>query len=363
MIVVPDIDEPFTPLVDGLLVDVYEAKHNILAFLNTLPTMFQGNNTPGNKSSVFGSALISSLDALTNIGGEVNIFQSQLPNQGLGALTERDPAPGGTASVQERDRALYAAANTWYANTAEAFVDAGVGINIFMFPFKYIDVGTLASLSQLTGGESHFFPKFDPGKHALKLRGNLERIVTRSVGYNSTVKIRCSEGFHVDEHYGTFHQRNEHDLETGIVHSDNCIGVTLKHDASSLTKGWSSLASHAISTAKNNENVTSYANQGIDEIFYIQAAILYTSNDGKRLVRVINAATKLSTSPSQVFRFADMDAGAILLYKQSAAKIFSRPLGKIRESLIDRCVQVLLAYRKQCAQANSGSQVSFIFHY
>ncbi|TIB95370.1 hypothetical protein E3Q17_04308 [Wallemia mellicola] len=349
LMIVPDTEEPFNPLVNGLIVDVNESKHNILAFLNSLPTMFEDVSPKG---SIFGSALTAGLDVLSEVGGEMNIFQSQLPNEGLGALTERDPAPGGTASVAERDRALYGPATTWWSNTAEALIDAGIGLNVFMFPFKYTDVGTLSSIAQYTGGESYFYPKFDPARHALKIRSDLQRIVTRHVGYNATIKIRCSKGFHIDQHYGSFMQRNSTDIEMGTLSSDSCLAASLEHDAASLTKGWGTMATNAINQAKEGG-----ASQQNDDEIHFQAAILYTSSDGQRKVRVLNSMAKLSPIAATVFRHADMDAGAVLLYKQAAMNVLNKPLKKIHEKLTDRSVQVLLAYRKHCAQANSGGQL------
>lgn len=346
LMIVPDTDEPFNPLVNGLIVDVNASKHNILAFLGSLPTMFSDTSPKG---SILGSALVAGLDVLREVGGELNIFQSQLPTGGLGALTERDPAPGGTASVTERDRSLYTSATTWWSNTAEALTDAGVGVNMFMFPYKYTDVGTLSSVAQYTGGESYFYPKFDPARHALKLRSDLSRITTRGVGYNASVKIRCSKGFHIDQHYGSFLDRNSN-LSMGTISADSCLSATIAHDAASLTKGWGTVAANALHQAKEG------LMQADDEVHF-QVAVLYTGSDGLRKVRVLNSMAKLSDVAATVFRHADVDAGAVLLYKQAASHVFSRTLGNIRDKLVDRSVQVLVAYRKHCAQSNKGGQV------
>ncbi|TIA91120.1 hypothetical protein E3P99_01227 [Wallemia hederae] len=346
LMIVPDTDEPFNPLVNGLIVDVNASKHNILAFLSGLPTMFTDTSSKG---SILGSALVAGLDVLREVGGELNIFQSQLPTEGLGALTERDPAPGGTASVTERDRSLYASATTWWSNTAESLTDSGVGVNMFMFPYRYTDVGTLASIAQFTGGESYFYPKFDPARHALKLRSDLSRITTRSVGYNASVKVRCSKGFHVDQHHGSFLDRNA-DLSMGTISADSCLSASIAHDSASLTKGWGTVAANALQQAKEG------LGQADDEVHF-QVAVLYTSADGFRKVRVLNVMAKLSDVAATVFRHADIDAGAVLLYKEAALQVFSRGLKSIRDKLVDRSVQVLVAYRKHCAQSNKGGQL------
>ncbi|TIA76215.1 hypothetical protein E3P91_00111 [Wallemia ichthyophaga] len=350
LMIVPDTEEPFNPLARGLIVDVNASKHNILSFLASLPTMFRDTNPRG---SILGSALTAAMDVLREVGGEVNVFQSQLPTDGLGGLTERDPAPGGTASVSERDRSLYTSASTWWSNLSESLTDAGVGVNMFMFPYKYTDVGTLAALAQYTGGESYFYPKFDPARHALKVRADLTRIATRALGYNASVKIRCSKGFHISQHHGAFLDRSS-DLTMGCVSADSCMSALFAHDASSLTKGWGTVAANALQSAKEKDE--SGGDGQADEVHF-QVAVLYTGAEGARKVRVLNTMAKLSDVAATVFRHADVDAGAVLLYKQAAAHVISRPLGSIRDKLIDRSVQVLVAYRKHCAQSNKGGQL------
>lgn len=54
MMVVADLDDIFLPLPDDLLVNLSDSRHVVDAFLDSLPSMFQGNTNP---ESAFGPAL------------------------------------------------------------------------------------------------------------------------------------------------------------------------------------------------------------------------------------------------------------------------------------------------------------------
>lgn len=51
---------------------------------------------------------------------------------------------------------------------------------------------------------------------------------------------------------------------------------------------------------------------------YVQLAVLHTSRSGERRVRTINLAIGTSSLAANVFRYADVDACAVILYRQGA---------------------------------------------
>ncbi len=108
--------------------------------------------------------------------------------------------------------------------------------------------------------------------------------------------MRCSTGLRVRAHYGSFHQRTPTDLELGVVHADAAFSVQLEHSSgSALTRG-----------------------VALDEREYahLQCAVLYTTVDGRRRVRVLNLALQVSALAGNVFRFADTDATVCHLAKE-----------------------------------------------
>ncbi|CAG8524509.1 10789_t:CDS:10 [Ambispora leptoticha] len=323
MLVVPDINDVFVPLHSGLLVDPIESREVIKGLLNSLPTMFAENKT---SESVLGSVVKASLAALNETGGKVLVFQTSLPISGPGAIRHRDdPKLYNT----EKEKTLFGPQDGYYKNLAIDCVDAGIAIDLFLFPITYIDVATIGLLSSLTGGETYFYPNFDAEKDGKKFANELKHNITREFGYNALMRIRCSNGLKVDDHYGNFNMRNSTDLELAGIDSDKAFGALLKYDG------------------KLDEKSDAF----------IQCALLYTTSTGERRVRTHNLSIPVTTLLGNVFRHADMDTTVNFLAKQAVSNTVTKPLREIRDQLTDKCVKILMSYRRHCASASSAGQL------
>ena len=101
-------------------------------------------------------------------------------------------------------------------------MDAGICIDLFLFPSNYVDVATIGIiddilfiqiaisiecidnynirlqglLSSITGGESYYYPNFNSSRDGAKFAYELRQNVTREFGYNALMRIRCSNGKH-----------------------------------------------------------------------------------------------------------------------------------------------------------------------
>jgi len=109
---------------------------------------------------------------------------------------------------------LFTVQDPFYRVSAEECVEAGIGINLFLFPSQYIDAATLGEqfrlfsslqeeltvelcagvLPSLTGGDLFFHPRFDPVRDGKLLREEIGRVVKRETAYSVTMRIRCSNG-------------------------------------------------------------------------------------------------------------------------------------------------------------------------
>lgn len=209
MLVVGDIDDMFVPLSEGFLVDAWQSryihKHPYLqakcradslnqtrslieTLLDSIPSLFATSTI---SEAAMGRPVKAALLALKNIGGQLNIFQTRLPTVGPGALKHRDEAK---IQGTDKEKTLFVPQDPFYRAVAEEAVEAGIGINLFLFPSQFIDVASLGVLSGLTGGDVFFHPRFDPVRDGLKLQSQLSRLLTRETAYSVTMRIRCSEG-------------------------------------------------------------------------------------------------------------------------------------------------------------------------
>lgn len=139
MVIMPDLEDPFLPLGEGLFVDPYESKSLITSLLTRLPDMF---STIKNPEPAMLAALNSALAALEQTGGKAICSCSALPTWGPGRLFMRDDGnhPGG-----DIDKKLYSTEHPAWKKVAEKMVAAGVGVDFFLAAPSagYLDVATI----------------------------------------------------------------------------------------------------------------------------------------------------------------------------------------------------------------------------
>ncbi|WVR08759.1 hypothetical protein IAU60_005817 [Kwoniella sp. DSM 27419] len=322
--VVSDLEDMFIPFTHGFLVDPIESRTQIETLLDLLPTIAE-RGSEGNRVAA-GSALKGALAGLRLVGGQVNLFLSGLLTHGAGALLAReDPSTYNT----DKERALFSPATAFWRELSDELAEAGVGVNIFMFPEVYCDVASVGSTSAVTGGEVFFHPKFQPVRDRDTLHSEIKSTITRETVYNATVRVRCSNGLRTSDHLGSFYQRSMTDLEYGTLDSSKSFVAVLKHEGRLDDR----------------------------QPAYVQIATLYTSSSGERRVRCLNMSFVVTSMIGNVFKFADQEAGVAVLLKGALTQLPTRPLREIKKALTDRCNRVLLMYRRHCAPAVQQGQL------
>ncbi|XP_047259129.1 protein transport protein Sec24-like CEF [Capsicum annuum] len=88
-----------------------------------------------------------------------------------------------------------------------------------------------------------------------------------------------------------------------------------------------------------------------------QSAVLYTTIDGQRRIRVSTLALPCTTMLSNLFRSADLDTQFACILKQAASEVPTAPLSRIREQVTNLCINILHSYRKYCATVSSSGQL------
>ncbi|KAJ3372009.1 COPII coat Sec23p-Sfb3p heterodimer component, partial [Allomyces arbusculus] len=323
MLVVPDVDEMFVPLSTGFLVDPYESQPVIEQFLDALPTLFQENRMA---ESAVGAVAESIVSYLNDRGGRLMLFHTALPNFGPGQLKNReDPKLYGT----DKEKQLFAPQDTFYKSLGEKSVGAGVCIDQYLFAFGYQDVASFGQLSAITGGECKLYPQFHLERDGARLHTDVLRSLTRQFGYNAMVRVRASSGLRVHDHFGNFLDKGTGDLELAGIDADKAFAVALKHDD------------------KLDEKAESA----------IQVALLYTTAEGHRRIRVLTTSLTNTTLLGSVFRFAELDTTVNFLAKSAMTTVLSASLNTVRTQLTETCVKVLASYRKNCAASTSPGQL------
>ncbi|KAI6823614.1 Sec23/Sec24 family protein [Hortaea werneckii] len=328
-LVVSDLEDPFSAISgERLFVDAAECRENITKLLRSLPVMHSRQPAP---ETALLPTLNAALSALEATGGKILCSLSSLPTHGPGRLFPRDKG----SYTGEDGEGSKDYLNTNHAGFKKLHADmtkAGVGIDFFLSaPMGgYLDIATIGSVAEKTGGETFYYPNFTFPRDNLRLAKELGHTIQRDQGYAALMKVRCSQGLQLAHYSGNFTQHTfGADLELASVTEDSGMDVTFAYDGKLDPK--------------------------LDAHF--QAALLYTTTSGQRRVRCINAVASVSSAPGEPFKFVDQDAVLSILAKEAASKAIDRSLKEIRQNIQDKCIDIIAAYRKNFAGASQAGQL------
>lgn len=235
----------------------------------------------------------------------MHVFQSTLPVSGPGALKSRDD---NALRNTDKEKQLLVPQTELYSNLAKECVKNAVCVNNYLFAFMYLDVASLGAISSTTGGDTFFYQQFTPNDLD-RILYDLSHVLNRNSGIDAVMRIRCTNGKHfhtleallsvcltihfvsglqVMDHYGNFNMTNFTDVELAGIDEDKAIAVSLKHDGK-----------------LEDERGVSF-----------QAALLYTTKEGRRRVRVHNLNIPITEHIADVFRQGDHEAMVTFLAKK-----------------------------------------------
>jgi len=324
MLVVSDLKELFVPLPDNLLVNLQESRSVVEAFLDSLPDMFVKN--PVVSQSCLGPALKAAFTVMKQIGGKMSVFQSILPNLGDGALKPREQQ--GIMGTPNEIKMLKPEV-TWYKDTAVEFSRQQISVDMYLFPYQYMDLASLGELSKCTAGAMHSYVNFNPEKDAPRFEAQLNKALTQTTAFEAVMRIRCTKGMRITNFYGNFYIRGTDLLALPNCNTDSVFAFDLAHDEQNVT------ASHVT----------------------IQAALLYTSSEGERRIRVMTQALPVTSLTSEVVSSIDTDACCTLLAKQALDVATKSSLDNARMRLQQVCVEIIKASKGGDKRTVSGYSV------
>ncbi|XP_022773266.1 protein transport protein Sec24-like At4g32640 isoform X2 [Durio zibethinus] len=327
MLIVPDIQDVYTPLQTDVIVQLSECRQHLELLLENIPTMFQSSKT---SESCFGAAIKAAFLAMKSTGGKLLVFQSVLPSVGIGALSSREAEGRTNISAGEKEaHKLLQPADKVLKTMAIEFAEFQVCVDIFVTTQTYIDIASISVIPRTTGGQVYYYYPFSAVSDSAKLYNDLRWNITRPQGFEAVMRVRCSQGIQVQDYSGNFCKRIPTDIDLPGIDCDKCILVTLKHDDK--------------------------LQDGSECAF--QCALLYTTVYGQRRIRVTNLSLPCTNMLSNLFRSADLDAQFACFLKQAAIEIPTSPLMQVREQVTNLCINILLSYRKFCATVSSSGQL------
>ncbi|KAI1848364.1 hypothetical protein JX265_008855 [Neoarthrinium moseri] len=326
MLVVSDLDEPFLPVPQDLLVPLTESRVSIENFLTKLPEMFQNNQ---NNGSCMGSALRAGHKLISPLGGKIVVLSASLPNLGVGKLEMReDKKLLGTS----KESGLLQTGNSFYKSFAVECSKNQVSIDMFLFSSQYQDVASLSNLPRYTGGQTWFYPGWNAGRpeDAIKFAREFSDFLSSEIGLEAVLRVRATTGLRMSTFYGNFFNRSSDLCAFPAFPRDQCYVVEVAIDE----------------TLQKN-------------FVCLQAGVLYTTCNGERRIRVMTLAIPTTTNLADIYASADQCAIATYFSHKAVERALSSGLEAARDALQSKLIELLQTFKKELGGGSMGGGLQF----
>uniref|UniRef100_A0A8C7UBA3 SEC24 homolog B, COPII coat complex component n=1 Tax=Oncorhynchus mykiss TaxID=8022 RepID=A0A8C7UBA3_ONCMY len=327
MLVVSDIDDIFIPTHDSLLVNLKESRALVRVLLTSLHSMFSQTRET---HSALGPALQAAYKLMSPTGGRVSVFQTQLPTLGPGLLQSReDPNQrSSTKGVQH-----LGPATDFYKKLALDCSGQQIGVDLFLLSSQYSDLASLACMSKFSAGSIFYYPSLHHVHNPAQLdkfQKDLERYLTRKIGFEAVMRIRCTKGLSIHTFHGNFFVRSTDLLSLANINPDSGFAVQMSIEES--------LADTSLAC--------------------FQSALLYTSSKGKRRIRVHTLCLPVVSQLSDVYAGADVQAITCLLANMAIDRSISSSLSDARDALMNAVVDSLSAYKNTVSNIQQSGLIA-----
>lgn len=326
MLVVSDIDDVFIPSHDSLMVNLKESKELVKDLLTSLPALFSQSRET---HSALGPALQAAFKLMSPTGGRVTVFQTQLPTLGAGKLQSREDPNQRSSSKGVQH---LGPATDFYKKLALDCSGQQIGVDLFLLSSQYADLASLACISKYSAGSVFYYPSFhyihNPAQLE-KFQRDLERYLTRKIGFEAVMRIRCTKGLSIHTFHGNFFVRSTDLLSLANVNPDSAFAVQMSIE--------DSLADSSLAC--------------------FQAALLYTSSKGKRRIRVHTLCLPVVSQLSDVYAGADVQAVTCLLANMAIDRSISSSLSDARDALVNAVVDLVSAYKSNVSNLQQSGLV------
>ncbi|OMJ22125.1 Protein transport protein SEC24 [Smittium culicis] len=320
--VVADFDSVFLPSPNDILVNLSECREGIKTLVSRLGSMYSKNTSVGN---TLGPALLAAQKILNSIGGKVVVFQSSAPTVGDASINIREETKAlGTPAESEALKPN----NNWYKTFAADCSRVQIAFDMVYIGHQSMDSQTSVCLARFTGGSVFYYPTFmiNREQEVTKFKTEMINHYSQRIGMEAVLRVRVSRGLKLTNYYGHFFLRSLDLLALPIVIPNHCYAIDVEIE----------------------ETLTA-------NTVYFQTALLHTSANGERRIRVITTAIPTTENIHNVFHHADQVAICALLAKKAVDRALTSKLEDAREALQYKLFEMLSSYKSECTQSMTGA--------
>jgi len=186
----------------------------------------------------------------------------------------------------------------------------------------FLDLATLSLMPEVTGGQVWHYPSFHPGINGQALSADLVASVQRQTAWEAVMRVRCSKGVQVLQHFGHFFIRSTDLLALPACDAHKAFAVQLEIQQDLLEVA------------------------PIPGIVTLQAALLYTNQHSERRIRVLTIGIPLSQDLGQIFNSVDVGAVIALTSKMAIQKLQNSTLNDARDAVVNKAIEIITNYQK-----------------
>ncbi|KAB1280759.1 Protein transport protein Sec24A [Camelus dromedarius] len=195
-----------------------------------------------------------------------------------------------------------------------------VAVDLFLLSGQYSDLASLGCISRYSAGSVYYYPSYHHQHNPVqvqKLHKELQRYLTRKIGFEAVMRIRCTKGLSIHTFHGNFFVRSTDLLSLPNVNPDAGYAVQMSVE----------------------ESLTD------TQLVSFQSALLYTSSKGERRIRVHTLCLPVVSTLNEVFLGADVQAISGLLANMAVDRSVTASLSDARDALVNAVIDSLSAYR------------------
>lgn len=323
------LDELLPACPENLLITVNDYEETIRHFITSLPTLFRQN--PSNAGRALGPAIKAATKLLASTGGRTTCFIGGLPTNGVGKLSQRDnsnrvdPKSGKVANMHaviDTYKQIALDCNGNQQNSIQMAVDT------FFIANSYCDMSTVSNVSRWSSGSIFYYPGMHKEHDTVmftKFRKDLDRYLTRKIGFEAVLRIRATIGLKIQQFHGNAFVRGEDILSLANVNPDAGFAVNLELE------------------------------EDLDRFPFatLQAALLYTNSMGERRVRVHTLALPIVKRVDELYHNADGRACVGLLSQMAVDRAMEYSIKDARTALMYATTDSSKTFREHCNGAGN----------
>lgn len=296
----------FLPYPDSLLVNLRGKRKLVEEFLTEMLANFppsetgdDGRPTSSDTGSALGPALAAAYRIVSHIGGRITVFQAALPNKGSitdGSVLFNREDPNNRTISSEKSTSLTPLLNPatdFYKKLALECSEHQVAVDIFALSPQYSDLATITQISKISGGSVFYYGNnaaninCNPGRVLARFEADLSHYLTRSIGFEAVMRLRCTRGLSIHTFHGNCFVRSTDLLTLPNVNPDSGYAMQI-----------------AIEEDLKDYNAVCF-----------QAAVLFTNARGERRIRVHTISMPVVATVADVINNANQEAVVGMLCK------------------------------------------------